>query len=123
MIGLVDQLRDTGTADLIEGGADRSHLQRLQMRLQIGCGAEGGRASRIRLVLPGSLTVLGGEADRFEVARRQQRAGEQRGIGRQLRDCDLRQRRTYLGALGRIVIQQHQRIDTDVESGRDGLEV
>jgi hypothetical protein len=77
------------------------------------------RASRSAL----AVAVLGGEGDGFEIARFREAAHIVRRVFRQLRHGDHRQALAHPRPLDRIVVDEHQAIDADVEPRRDGFQV
>ena len=125
LVGLVDELDDPAEADAVEPAPDQLHLQRAQITRQVGGrGAHRRRALGIGRIVRGAGAVLVGDRDALEIATSGQDAGHQRGIVvGDLRHRDFRQFAAYQVALERVIVEEHQAVDADVQLAGDPAQV
>ena len=123
LVGLVDQLRDALAALRLERRKLDMHLQRAQELAQVARARLQLAALGIAPVLVGPGQVFGCEGDRLKITRQQQSAGKTRGVVAQLGHSHLGQRLAYLRTLRRVVVEQDQRIQADVEALGNAFEV
>src|SRR5688572_8801110 len=122
LVSLADELLDAGQVELVQGPYRGTHAEAPQKllhgsRLRFECGG-----FRTRLVLARARGVLGGECRGLQQQVTRERTGVVRGILREAEDIDLRERGPHRLALGGIVIDEDERIQSDPEVARDGAE-
>ena len=123
LIGLVDELDDAGVVDGGERAIDGGHFEPAQEFVHAFGGAEESLALGVGGVLFGPVPIVRGEGDGFEIAGVRKATDIMRWVLRDFRDRDHRQALAHAGPLDRIVVDEHESVDPNVELGRDRLEI
>ncbi len=123
LVALVDELGDAIEVERVERADHGLLIERAEVRGVVGGGLEDADALRVRPVLLGALPVLGADGGRLEKAGIIEQQREVRGVLRQLQHVDLGQRLAHVLALERVVIDEHDRAEPDVQLGGNGGDV
>ncbi len=123
LVRLVDQLSDAAPAAGVERLGRKAHLQGGEIIADVTDAGPHLGALGVAGVGGGARPIVGGEGDGLEVAGGGQQAREPRGIVGKLGDRHYRQGRAGGGALGGIVVQEHEGVQADVQRLGDRFQI
>ena len=114
---------DALQADLVEPAPEQLHLQAAQIGRQVRRLRRQRVARHVGLIVLGALAILVGDGEAFEIAGVDDALGIERRIVRHFRHRHHRQFAAHQIALERVVVDEDQRIETDVQLLGDGADV
>ena len=123
LVGLVDQLHDAGQAGAVERPVQQLHPQAAQIGVHVGGGGAQHLAADIALVLAGTLPIFPGNRHALKISGIGQAGHHPGRVLRDFRHRHHRQLTADQGALGRVVVHEHHRIQADAEAVGDGAQI
>src|SRR5450631_355855 len=123
LIGLVDELRDPRYIDVLDGAIDSGHVQAGEVVVKIMRRAPVGFTNQIFGISLRALAVVRREGGGLEVSRLCDAFDISGHVVRQFRDGDHGQRLAHCGTFRRVVVDEHQAVDSEFELRGDHAKV
>ena len=119
LIRLVDQLHHARRIDRVDGPDRRDHTETLLVVLERSCGFAQRLGAMASLILITALAIFIRERGRFEKRIAHDRCPIPGNILRQSDHIDFRQGTSHLGTLVRIIVNEDQRLDAEIQRFRN----